>query len=101
MIVFLLKTSFSLVFILVFYKLIIERESFFAANRMYLLLGLLFAFILPFISLPKFINNQGIVDTLIVQSHINRKTNALVPDNKTQESVSFNTETIIKNKTDN
>lgn len=41
-----------------------EKESFFAANRGYLLGCLVFACTLPFIVLPKLIEYQGFVDTI-------------------------------------
>lgn len=66
--VFLLKASLIIIVLWAFYKLLLERESFFKINRMYLLFGLVFVFLLPFISLPKLVNNQGIVSTWMEQT---------------------------------
>ncbi|MBC2845057.1 ankyrin repeat domain-containing protein [Winogradskyella flava] len=65
MIVLLLKTSIVIAVVLVFYKIVIEKESFFATNRLYLIIGLVLTFSLPFISLPKLIENQGVVSSLL------------------------------------
>lgn len=70
MIALLIKTSLILIIVLGFYKILIEKESFFSTNRLYLVLGLLLAFSIPFISLPKLVNNQGIVSDLIESSSI-------------------------------
>ena len=68
MIVLLIKTSLIVIIVLGFYKVLIEKESFFSTNRAYLVLGLLLTFIIPFVSLPKLINNQGFVSELIEPS---------------------------------
>lgn len=68
MIVLLIKTSLIITIVLGFYKILIEKESFFSTNRMYLILGLLLTFAIPFVSLPKLINNQGFVSELIEPS---------------------------------
>lgn len=60
----LFKASLVIVFMLAFYKLFLEKESFFSANRVYLLGCLVMACILPFIVLPKMIQHQGLVDNL-------------------------------------
>ncbi|MEO1012707.1 MAG: ankyrin repeat domain-containing protein [Bacteroidota bacterium] len=65
MIALLLKASLIIAFLLVFYKIFLERESFFAKNRIYLLGSLILAFVLPFVSLPKLINNQGVLENKI------------------------------------
>jgi len=65
MIVLLIKASLIIAIVLTFYKLVIEKESFFATNRVYLIIGLLFAFVLPFVSLPKLVENQGAISNLI------------------------------------
>lgn len=65
MMVFLLKASVVVLVLLTFYKIFLEKESFFAANRMYLLLGLLLMVSLPFIPLPNVINGQGIISKKI------------------------------------
>ncbi|MEM9884802.1 MAG: ankyrin repeat domain-containing protein [Bacteroidota bacterium] len=59
MLIFLLKASLIIVILLAFYKLFLEKESFFAVNRVYLLLCLLLAVALPFLSLPKLVEHQG------------------------------------------
>ena len=61
----LIKASIILMVLLAFYKLVLERESFFSSNRFYLLACLVFAVSLPFISLPKLINNQGYVSNIL------------------------------------
>ena len=60
----LLKASLIVIFLLSFYKLFLERESFFKANRLYLIACLILACALPFIVLPKIIQHQGYVDNL-------------------------------------
>ncbi len=64
----LIKSSLIIGALWVFYKLLLEKESFFAINRIYLLGGLLLAFILPFISLPELIPNQGIVNSVLQEA---------------------------------
>ncbi|MEM6344684.1 MAG: ankyrin repeat domain-containing protein [Bacteroidota bacterium] len=59
MLVVLVKASLVIAVLLGFYKLVLERESFFAANRLYLLACLLLACGLPFVSLPQLVNHQG------------------------------------------
>lgn len=61
--VFLIKASIVIFILLVFYKLVLGRESFFTVNRFYLLTCLFLAVILPFITLPKLVNHQGVVTT--------------------------------------
>ncbi len=61
----LIKASILIFVLWCFYRLFLQKESFFAANRFYLLACLLMAFILPFISLPELMENQGIITTLI------------------------------------
>ncbi len=65
MIVFLLKASVVVLAMLTFYKIFLEKESFFAANRMYLFLGLLLIVALPFIPLPNIVKGQGIISEKI------------------------------------
>ena len=64
MITILIKASIVMIVLLGFYKLVLERESFFTANRAYLLLCLVLAFSLPFVALPQLFENQGMVNTL-------------------------------------
>lgn len=68
MITLLIKASLILIVLLAFYKLFLEKESFFAANRIYLIGCLLFAATLPFLGLPELVHNQGIVTTLLEPS---------------------------------
>lgn len=65
MIAYLLKASFILTALLTFYKLFLEKESFFSSNRVYLMAGLLLVFVLPFISLPQLMENQGVLSQAI------------------------------------
>ncbi|WP_422104493.1 ankyrin repeat domain-containing protein [Winogradskyella sp.] len=65
MILLLLKTSIVIAVVIAFYKLVIEKESFYATNRLYLIIGLALTFALPFIVLPKLIQNQGILTNII------------------------------------
>ncbi|MEM9884801.1 MAG: ankyrin repeat domain-containing protein [Bacteroidota bacterium] len=65
MFVLLIKSSLVIVILLAFYKLFLEKESFFSVNRFYLLACLLMALALPFISLPELIENQGYVSNLL------------------------------------
>ncbi len=61
MIAILIKASIIIIVLLAFYKLFLEKESFYNANRIYLLSCLLFACTLPFVFLPKLVKHQGIV----------------------------------------
>jgi len=65
---FLVKVSLVLFVLWAFYKLLLERESFFTVNRLYLLGSLFLAFLLPFVSLPELVNNQGVVSSLIEET---------------------------------
>lgn len=65
MILILIKASLIIIVLLGFYKIFLERESFFAANRIYLLTCLLCACTLPFMVLPKLLEHQGVVSTWI------------------------------------
>jgi beta-lactamase regulating signal transducer with metallopeptidase domain len=51
MIDFLIKSSISLLALLVFYHLILEKEKMHHFNRFYLLFGILFSFVIPFITI--------------------------------------------------
>lgn len=55
----LLKASLAIAIGLLFYKLFLQQESFFATNRIYLLVCLVLAFTLPNITLPKLVEQQG------------------------------------------
>ncbi|MGK0363099.1 MAG: hypothetical protein ACI85O_000141 [Saprospiraceae bacterium] len=65
MIALLIKSSIVIAVLLAFYKLFLEKKSFFKNNRIYLFAGLLFAFILPFITLPQMVSEQGIISEMI------------------------------------
>ncbi len=65
---FLVKVSLVLIVLWAFYKLLLERESFFTVNRVYLLGSLFLAFLLPYVSLPELVNNQGVVSSLIEET---------------------------------
>ena len=65
MIALLLKASFVIAIVWLFYKLFLEKESFFATNRIYLIAGLFLAFLLPFVSLPKVVSDQGFISVII------------------------------------
>lgn len=65
MIPILIKASLIIIVLLGFYKVFLERESFFVANRIYLLACLIFACTLPFLVLPKLVEHQGVVSTWI------------------------------------
>ena len=65
MVALLLKASLIAGILLAFYKLFLEKESFFAVNRIYLMGCLVLTFLLPFVSLPKLVNDQGFISTII------------------------------------
>ena len=73
MIAFLIKASLVLTCLWGFYKLVLEKESFFSKNRIYLLGCLFLTFSIPFITLPNLIEDQGIVSTTI-EKHVLPKT---------------------------
>jgi len=61
MILILFKASVVITTLIIFYKLFLEKESFFATNRIYLLSCILLTIILPFVSIPKMVDHQGIL----------------------------------------
>ena len=61
MIVLLVKASLIVMVLLIFYKMFLERESFFAANRIYLLSCLMLACLMPFVALPEMVEHQGVI----------------------------------------
>lgn len=65
MLLFLIKASLIIAILWAFYKLFLERESFFVANRIYLLTCLVLALALPFVHLPKMIHYQGTLSNLL------------------------------------
>ncbi|RDC65548.1 M56 family metallopeptidase [Adhaeribacter pallidiroseus] len=60
----LLKASFAVGTAFIFYKLLLQQESFFAANRFFLVGSLVLAFVLPFVSLPELVRHQGYLTTI-------------------------------------
>ncbi|WP_435625680.1 ankyrin repeat domain-containing protein [Flagellimonas sp.] len=76
--VFLFKASLVILILWLFYKLLLERESFFAVNRIYLLASLLMVFLLPFISLPEMAKHQGVVDNLLVETPLREPSKSFV-----------------------
>lgn len=71
MIILLLKASIVIAILLAFYKVFLEKESFFALNRFYLLACLVIAFALPFVGLPTLVHQQGVFSDWLekVQTH--------------------------------
>ncbi|MEL6926248.1 MAG: M56 family metallopeptidase, partial [Bacteroidota bacterium] len=65
MFTYLIKSSLVLIVLLAFYKLVLEKESFFRTNRLYLLSCVLLSFLLPLLTLPTVVQHQGIVSTLL------------------------------------
>lgn len=58
----LIKSSLIIALFLVFYKLLLGKETYFKANRYFLLVGLLAAFLIPQLSLPEMVSDQGFVE---------------------------------------
>jgi beta-lactamase regulating signal transducer with metallopeptidase domain len=75
MIDFIFKSSISLLVLLLFYHLVLEKEKMHQFNRYYLLLSLLFSFVIPFITIE--------VATEIIQS-VKKPTNILFPQGSVQ-----------------
>ena len=65
MITVLLKASFILGLTLLFYKLLLQQETFFGSNRWYLIGCLVLAFSLPFVTLPPIVDHQGVISTWV------------------------------------
>lgn len=72
MMIILLKASLITAILWGFYKAILEKESFFALNRIYLMGCLLMAFILPFIALPSLVDHQGVVTDLLTPTLVKK-----------------------------
>ncbi|MEM9848402.1 MAG: M56 family metallopeptidase, partial [Bacteroidota bacterium] len=85
MFLFLLKASLVVAILLAFYKLFLEKESFFAVNRIYLLACIILAVALPFLSLPKLMENQGYLTQLLQE----KETEAIADFTPTDASVDF------------
>ncbi|MDQ3393563.1 MAG: hypothetical protein M3512_05555 [Bacteroidota bacterium] len=62
---YLFKVSFVIAIALLFYKIFLQQESFFALNRLYFIFSLSFAFIVPIINLPPLVGNQGYLSHMI------------------------------------
>jgi len=83
---YLIKVSAILILFYTCYKLFLNRETFFESNRYFLFLGLIAAFVLPLIVIPKYIE----VEPIITQNaYVINETNSqsIVADN----SISFTT----------
>lgn len=83
MILFLFKSAIVLSVLLIFYKLFLQKESFFTLNRYFLLLGLLLTFSLPFVTLPELVDHQGIVDKVLSEPELVMPTD--FPSGKNEE----------------
>ncbi|RNI26461.1 M56 family metallopeptidase [Rufibacter latericius] len=70
MIEYLLKVSFVIGVVFLFYKSVLQQESFFTTNRLYLLGGIALAFALPFVTLPKLVSNQGVISEVFKQTRV-------------------------------
>ncbi|WP_159470175.1 M56 family metallopeptidase [Dyadobacter sp. 3J3] len=62
---FVFKASIITAVAFLFYRVFLQRESFFIANRIYLIGCLVLVFTLPFVSLPPLINYQGYLATVL------------------------------------
>lgn len=80
MLALLLKASLIITILLIFYKIFLEKESFFSTNRIYLLVCLALMFILPFVSLPKLVQDQGFISKTIerLDSPSSKSSNQLI-----------------------
>lgn len=65
MLEYLLKVSVIIVIAFLFYKAVLQQESFFATNRFYLVGCIVLAFILPFVALPKLVEHQGLLSNIL------------------------------------
>lgn len=65
MLALLIKSSLAILCLFAFYKAFLEKESFYSINRIYLLASLFLVFVIPFVSLPKLMDNQGFVNKTI------------------------------------
>lgn len=59
MLEYLLKVSSVVGIALLFYKSVLQQESFFGTNRLYLIGCIVLAFALPFVTLPQLVSHQG------------------------------------------
>lgn len=88
MILFLLKVSFVIGIALLFYKSMLQQESFFAANRWYLLGCIVLAFILPYTTLPELVSHQGYLSAVFqADKPLEAEAKvALTPEKSTQQT---------------
>lgn len=70
---YILKSTAILTLFYVFYKLLLERETFFQSNRSYFLIGLFTALTLPLIIIPKYIETE----TFVLSSDVNSSLNSV------------------------
>jgi TonB-dependent SusC/RagA subfamily outer membrane receptor len=77
---YLFKVSIILVLFYTCYKLFLNRETFFEANRSYLIIGLISSFLIPLVTIPIYIEIEPIVNDSIIAF-----------DNMTQTTVIDNT----------
>lgn len=66
---YLFKVSLVIGVAYLFYKLLLQQESFFATNRIYLICSILIAFGLPFMQLPQLTSHQGFVSYWFQDEH--------------------------------
>ncbi len=68
---YLLKSSGIIAIFYGFYKIVLERETFFQSNRYFLLTGILIALVLPYINIPLYIGNNSkpIEDFIVLENH--------------------------------
>ncbi|MGV3539177.1 MAG: M56 family metallopeptidase [Rufibacter sp.] len=64
MLEYLLKVSVVLAIGLLFYKVVLQQESFFGTNRFYMICCLILSFGLPLVTLPKLVEQQGVISRL-------------------------------------
>ncbi|KAA6438750.1 M56 family metallopeptidase [Dyadobacter flavalbus] len=76
---FLYKASFIAAVAFLFYKVLLQRESFFSANRFYLIGCLVLAFTLPFVRLPALIRHQGYLATVWPQNGTVKDSSTSIP----------------------
>jgi len=69
-----LKSTAILTLFYIFYKLLLEKETFFQSNRGYFLIGLITALTLPLIIIPKYIETESFVLSSNVSSSLNSVT---------------------------
>ena len=79
----LLKINLVLVLFAAAYYLILRRLTFYTINRVFLVFGILFSSLYPFINLTDFFNRQRQINQEVVAfvPKLNQKVNALVPAN--------------------